>query len=242
MDSELLIGTETLIRERLQSVQANIQDACLRSGRKPSDITLVAITKYFPKSIVSKACALEISHIGENRIQESIEKYEDGWLTQEYPNVQLHLVGHLQTNKVRSAVQLFHSIDSIDSLRLAEAIQTAAYERGKQINVLLEVNTSGEPQKFGIQPDEVRELASQVIKLDNLKLSGLMTVGPNIQDNDEIRKSFRILRETFEKVRDHLHPPFWSVLSMGMSHDYQIAIEEGATEIRLGTALFGERS
>jgi len=151
------------------------------------------------------------------------------------------MIGHLQTNKVRKAVQIVSAIDSVDSIRLAEAISKAAEEGNRTIRVLLEVNTSSEPQKSGLAPDDVLKCAEAVLKLPSLQLSGLMTVGPNVDDPDTIRRSFALLRNTFDSVVRELNPPHWSVLSMGMSGDYPIAIEEGATEIRLGTALFGER-
>jgi PLP dependent protein len=230
------------IAERLARVQLSVEEACLRSGRSRSEISIVAVTKTFPVEFARKACAAGAVHLGENRIQEAIEKYGDGWLPRDYPDVTLHLIGHLQRNKVRKAVQIFPTIDSVDSLEIAQAIDREADIQQKIARILIEVNTSGEPQKYGVQPDEVVGLVSSVIRLPKLSIAGLMTVGPNVEDQQSIRNSFRLLKSLFERVRQELSPSQWSVLSMGMSHDYVTAIEEGATEIRLGTAIFGERS
>jgi hypothetical protein len=216
--------------------------ACGRSGRTATSVTIIAVTKTFPALIVRKAHALGLTHIGENRVQEALDKFGNGLLLKECPGLQLHLVGHLQTNKVRKALQFVSSIDSVDSLRLAQIIDREAAQTGRRVRVLLEVNTSGEPQKYGLAPEDVLPCAEQVAKLRSLNLQGLMTVGPLTDDADAIRKSFGLLRGLFEQVQQKLNPLQWSVLSMGMSGDFEIAIEEGATEIRLGTVLFGERS
>jgi pyridoxal phosphate enzyme (YggS family) len=233
---------DSAIRDRLAIAQDRIAAACSRSGRAAAAVTLVAVTKGFPQSVVRKAYALGLQHVGENRVQELTDKFGDGVLIRECPKLKLHLVGHLQSNKVRKAVQCVSSIDSLDSLRLAEIVDREAARAGKRVRVLLEVNTSGELQKFGLPPEDVLLCAEASMRMPHLDLSGLMTVGPLTDDAVEIRRSFALLREVFEKVSASLRPPTWSVLSMGMSQDFEIAIEEGATEIRLGTALFGERS
>jgi len=223
-------------------VCGRVREACLRSRRVEAEVAIVAVTKLFPLEAVRKAYALGLRHIGENRVQELTDKFGDGTLVRECPGLVLHLVGHLQTNKVRKAVQIVSAIDSVDGMRLARAIDEEVARAGKRMRVLLEVNTSGEPQKFGLALQEVLPCAEEVLRMRNLDLSGLMTVGPLTEDRDAIRRSFALLRGLFEKLNLSLRPPKWSVISMGMSQDFEIAIEEGATEIRLGTALFGERS
>ena len=230
------------LAENLAFVQNQIAQSCARSGRSPTGVTIVAITKTFPPAYISNACALGLIHIGENRVQEIIEKFSDGRLARGCPDLQLHLVGHLQTNKARKALQYTATVDSVDSSNLAELISRVAGESDKIVRILLEVNTSGEPQKFGVMPGHVIEIAENILMLPHLRLAGLMTVGPNISEESAIRRSFAVLRESYERVGKTLSPPHWSVLSMGMSGDYPIAVEEGATEIRLGTALFGARS
>ena len=201
----------------------------------------MAVTKTHPVELVRKACAVGLHHFGENRVQESIEKYVESGIIRSNPDIVFHLVGHLQRNKARRAVQVFGSIDSVDTVDLARILDLEAGKARKWPRVLLEVNTSNEPQKFGIEPDSTFHLATMVMGCRNLQLAGLMTVGPTTTEEPAIRKSFRLLRELFDRVAERLKPEAWSVMSMGMSGDFEIAIEEGATELRLGTALFGQR-
>jgi pyridoxal phosphate enzyme (YggS family) len=151
------------------------------------------------------------------------------------------MIGHLQSNKVRKVLPLCATVDSVDSIALAKAIDQECETAGFRRRVLLEVNTSGEPQKFGIRPADLFETIEKLLPLRQLDLMGVMTVGPLTDNPRTIRQSFRILRHAFDEIQSLLNPPGWSVVSMGMSGDYPVAIEEGATEIRLGTALFGER-
>ncbi|MBU0690646.1 YggS family pyridoxal phosphate-dependent enzyme [bacterium] len=237
MDSSI----RTDIDSRVQQVRDRIEATCIRLNRDPASIRIVAVTKTFPRELVRKACALSFTSIGENKIQEAIEKYEDGWLHESFPDVKLHMIGHLQTNKVRKAIPLFDSIDSVDSVKLAEKISQAALEAGKTLRILLEVNTSGEPQKFGLDESDVLTTVMNIKELPNLEVAGLMTVGPNVDDPERIRQSFVQLRSLFETIGAELNSEQWSTLSMGMSNDFEIAIAEGATEIRLGTILWGSR-
>ncbi|MDD5087747.1 MAG: YggS family pyridoxal phosphate-dependent enzyme [bacterium] len=230
------------LHTRLGGILQQISESCSRARRAASEITVVAITKTHPGSSISNAYALGVRHFGENRAQELIEKYSDICSSPNYLDIAVHFVGHLQSNKVRKVIPIIWSVDSVDSVSLAEGISLVSGELGKTTRVLLEVNTSGEPQKFGVSPDELLPLAERILPLPHLRLAGLMTVGPNVDDESSIRRSFVALRESFERIRQKLNPPYWSTLSMGMSGDYPIAIEEGATEIRLGTALFGARS
>ncbi len=232
---------ETTLADRLTEVRSRVQAACDRAGRQSSAITLVAVTKFFPAEIIRKACALGLAHIGENRVQELVDKFGDGSIQREYPSLEVHLIGHLQSNKVRKAVQFVASVDSVDSVELAVSLDKTAAEAGRKIRALIEVNTSGESQKYGVLPESVPDLVEQMLPLEHLELAGLMTIGPNMTDGEAIRRSFRLLHEQFEEARSKWNPPHWNALSMGMSGDYELAILEGATEIRLGTALFGPR-
>ncbi len=228
--------------DRLAKIRSRVAVSCLRSGRAVEAVTIVAVTKSLPQDRVRKACALGLLEIGENRVQEVIEKFGDESILELYPETRLHLIGHLQSNKVRKAAAYCASIDSVDSLELAASLSRVSGEFGKSLRILIEVNSSGETQKHGIHPDKTLKLVHSVMKLPHLVVAGLMTVGPLTDDENAIRKSFRMMRLLFETVGAELEPPHWSTLSMGMSGDYEIAIEEGATEIRLGTALFGERN
>jgi PLP dependent protein len=230
------------LESRLEEVYQRIDAAARQSGRTAETVTLIAVTKTFPIEFVCKACASGLQHIGENRVQEVVDKFGDGQVRREYPELTLHLIGHLQSNKVRKAVQIVNSIDSVDSVDLALEINRESARLNKTLRVLLEVNTSGETQKFGLSPADALDATERMLKMEHLNVCGLMTVGPLTDDPSAVRHSFELLRNGFEDIRLRLAPPSWSVLSMGMSGDYEIAIEEGATEIRLGTALFGDRS
>ena len=229
------------IDSRVQQVRDRIEATCERVQRDPASVNIVAVTKTFSRDLVRKACALHFTSIGENRIQEAIEKYEDGWLQQSYPGVRLHMIGHLQSNKVRKAVPLFDAIDSVDSVKLAGNVSRIAQDLNKTIRILLEVNTSGEPQKFGLDESQVLDTVMKIKELPDIELAGLMTVGPNVDDPDRIRSSFVQLRSLFETIASDVDSEKWRVLSMGMSNDFEIAIEEGATEIRIGSILWGSR-
>lgn len=212
------------IRANVAQVEAKIAAACARAGRKRDDVTLVAVTKTFPAIAVDHAVAAGIKDVGENRVQEARDKQPETTATARW-----HLIGHLQSNKAKDAVRLFDVIQTIDSVDLADKIAKAAGE--KRPEVLLQVNIGREAQKSGIEIEDVASVAKQVGKL--LDLRGLMTIPPH-GDPEETRAYFRQLR----KMRDDLG---LAELSMGMSEDYGTAIEEGATIIRVGRAIFGER-
>lgn len=212
------------IRVNVAQVEAKIAAACARAGRKRDDVTLVAVTKTFPAIAVDHAVAAGIKDVGENRVQEARDKQPETTAKARW-----HLIGHLQSNKAKDAVRLFDVIQTIDSVDLAEKIAKAAGE--KRPAVLLQVNIGREAQKSGIEIEDVASVAKQVGKL--LDLRGLMTIPPH-GDPEKTRAYFRQLR----KMRDDLG---LAELSMGMSEDYETAIEEGATIIRVGRAIFGER-
>jgi pyridoxal phosphate enzyme (YggS family) len=217
------------IAENLSRIRERVADACRRAGRSPDEITIVAVTKTFPPEAVAEAYRAGLTDIGENRVQEAASKIPLVEAMGVRPR--WHLVGHLQTNKAKTALGLFAIIHSVDSLRLAEAISRRAVAT---VPVLLEVNVAGESTKFGFAPQEVAEAAASIAALPNLDVRGLMTVAPFTADPEEVRPVFRRLRE----LRDEIGLP---ELSMGMTDDFEVAIEEGATILRIGRAIFGAR-
>jgi len=209
--------------------------AAARAGRDPQAITLVCVTKEANLAQTKDAISCGITDIGENRIQDAVAKYKILGAP-----VRWHLVGHLQTNKVKRAVEIFDIIHSVDSLRLAEAISREAAKINKVQDILVEVNTSGEESKFGVSPEETPPLIKQIALLNNIRLLGLMTVAPMVDDPQKARPYFKRLREILHDL--NVETPQWGVstpqLSMGMSNDYQVAIQEGATMVRIGSAIF----
>ncbi|MEW5796874.1 MAG: YggS family pyridoxal phosphate-dependent enzyme [Candidatus Zixiibacteriota bacterium] len=224
-----------LIRNNLMELRGKIAEACELYGRDTDDITIVAVTKTWPASVIQTTVALGLHDIGESRIQDAEPK-----ITECGPIARFHLVGHLQGNKVRKAVMLFDVIQSIDSLKLAEEINRRAEEFGRIIECLVQVNSSGEESKSGVAPESALELIRQVSALPAIKLTGLMTIGPLTDNQDRIRETFRACRELFKRGQDIVGGGF-DTLSMGMTDDYPLAIAEGSTMIRVGTALFGAR-
>lgn len=207
------------------------------SGHRNEDITLVAVTKNVEPERIIEGIDAGIKIIGENRIQEAEEKFK--FITKD---VEKHLVGHLQTNKVKKALELFDLIQSVDSLHLAQEISKKAKEKGKPAEVLIEVNTSGEPSKYGVKPEEVSNLVEEISRLENIKIKGLMTVGLFTEDIEKARPCFVKLRNLFENLKSPKKENVeMKYLSMGMSSDFEVAVEEGANMIRVGTAIFGPR-
>ena len=212
-----------------------MDEACARAGRDPGDVRLLPVTKTFGPDAVQEAATCGLDEFGENRVQEARQKIP---LCPEH--LRWHLIGHLQSNKVREAVALFEVIHSVDSLRLLGLIDAAAEAAGRRPRVLLEVNVAGEASKFGLAPDGVAAVLEGADRLMNVEVAGLMTVPPFIPEPEEVRPYFRALRE----LRDRLAAASGRglpELSMGMSHDFETAIEEGATTVRLGSILFGKR-
>ncbi|MEW6051888.1 MAG: YggS family pyridoxal phosphate-dependent enzyme [Candidatus Zixiibacteriota bacterium] len=224
-----------LIAANLHDLRIGIAEACNRCGRDPTEITILAVTKTHPTETIRQAVSLGLSEIGESRVQEAEAK-----LLELGPIARYHLVGHLQTNKVKKAVQLFDVIQSVDSLRLAEEISRRAGEVGRTLDCCIEINSSGETQKYGVNPDHALGLVESLISLSHIKLCGFMTVGPLTSDENDIRIAFRTCRDLFGQARGTAGDQF-GILSMGMSDDYRIAIEEGSTMLRIGTGLFGPR-
>lgn len=212
--------------------------AALRSSRQPEEVQIVAVSKTFGADLMQQALRLGMAALGENRVQEAREKYPEIEALLKEKNAQFHLVGHLQTNKAREAVRLFDLIQSVDSERLAHELDQRAREIGKVQRVLIEVNTSKELTKFGVEPHELMSLAKVVQSLSNLRFEGLMTIGPLTGGSGGARACFRELRNLWHELGGRETLP---ILSMGMTQDFEIAIEEGATMIRVGSAIFGTR-
>ena len=220
------------IAERVEAVRLQITDACRRAGRSPEEVTIVAVSKGFPPEAVREAAGAGLSHFGENRVQEAQAKLP--LLAGLAPRPTWHMVGHLQTNKVKTALSLFDIIQSVDSLHLAQEISGRA-PQSVRVPVLLEVNVGGEAAKYGFSPEELPAQAEEVRALPGLEVRGLMTVAPMAADPQESRPVFRRLRELG-------HSLGLAELSMGMTDDFEVAVEEGATIVRIGRAIFGERS
>ena len=223
------------LAENIRSIQERIAAACGRAGRNPDEVTLVAVTKSQPPEIVGEAARLGLTFFGENKIQEAKAK-----IPLCSSRLKWHFIGHLQTNKARDAVELFEMVQSVDSLYLAEELNKRAEQVAKRLPVLLEINVVGEASKFGYRPDKLRGELDQLNALPRLEIHGLMTVPPWTKDPEEVRPIFRQMRELKEECEQKLGAPL-PHLSMGMTGDFEIAIEEGTTMVRIGTALFGER-
>ena len=229
------------LADNLSHVRERISAASLRAGRRADEITLVAVSKTFPPEQIHQAYDTGLRVFGENRVQEFAGKIA---ALRDLRDAEWHMIGHLQTNKAAQAVDLFSHIDSVDSVRLARKLNSAASDRGKKLSALIEINIGGEATKGGAAPDsaELEDLLNAAPKLPSLDFRGLMTVPPYSDDPEQSRPYFRKMRELFDHIADRKLPAIhMQVLSVGMSHDYEVAIEEGATCIRVGTAIFGAR-
>ena len=223
------------IRDRLLHVQERMHAAAARAGREPSSVTLVAVSKTMPVDVIRQAVEAGATILGENRVQEAAEKVAA------LPGAAVwHLVGHLQTNKAKQAVQLFELIHSVDSVKLAQTLDRHGREAGKRIRCLVEVNLGGEESKSGTKEAGTRDLLAAARDLPNLQVEGLMAIPPFLPSPEEVRPYFQRLRA----LRDRLQGEGFRLpeLSMGMTHDFEVAIEEGATLVRIGTAIFGPRT
>ena len=223
------------LTENLDSIQQRIRAACERAGRDAASVTLLGVTKGQPPEAVTEAGRLGLTFFGENKIQEAKAK-----ISLCSGKLRWHFIGHLQSNKCRDAVELFEMIESVDSLYLAQEISKRAEPASKTMPILLEVNLAGEASKFGYSPEKLLAELSQINALPRLEIHGLMTVPPWTSNAENVRPVFRKLRELKEQAEQVLGAPL-PHLSMGMSGDFEVAIEEGATIVRVGTALFGPR-
>jgi PLP dependent protein len=229
------------IAENIAHVKERIRMAARRAGRNPDEITLMAVTKTFPADLIREAYAGGIRVFGENRVQEFATKAD---AVRDLAEAEWHMIGHLQSNKAGKAAELFDAVDSVDSFRLAQRLDIPATQLRKTVKVLLEVNIGGEQAKSGLEPGspELEQILRAGFQLTGLKICGLMTVPPYSEDPEHARSCFRRLRELRERLAAQNFPSITlETLSMGMSHDFEIAIEEGCTCVRVGTAIFGKR-
>ena len=226
------------ISERIDEVKQNIRKACEASGRNPDEITLVGASKTKSAEIINEALENGLDTIGENRVQELTEKYPDI-----KKGTHIHLIGHLQTNKVKYIIDKVELIHSVDSEHLAKEISHCAEKHGLTMNVLVQVNVSGEESKSGIAPENLDSLLEYIDTLDNIKVLGLMTIPPLDNESlEESRKIFRELKRIFETEKTNRYKNTeMKILSIGMTNDYTVAVEEGATMVRVGRAIFGDR-
>jgi PLP dependent protein len=225
------------LAENIARVRTRIAEAAQRAGRDPAEVTLVAVSKTKPLELVEMAYNLGVTDFGENRVQEALSKIESF-----HPQgLRWHLIGHLQSNKAGKVVGPFSCIHSVDSLHLAQALSRHAQEQGITLSILLQVNVAGEISKEGVSPTEARAVAQQIAALPALQIEGLMTVAPLVSNPEEVRPVFRELRLLRDRLRAEIPAGTWTQISMGMTDDYTIAIEEGATLVRVGRAIFGQR-
>jgi PLP dependent protein len=230
------------IAQNLAQVRERIAVAAGRAGRRPEDVALMAVSKTFPAERIREAYDAGLRLFGENRVQEFAGKTDS---LRDLHNAEWHLIGHLQTNKAGKAVELFAAVDSVDSLRLAQKLNASAQQLGKKLKVLIEINVGGEAAKSGVAPDsrELEELLLAARELEHLEFRGLMTVPPFTDDPQQARPYFRKLHELRDQIAARKLPAVdMNALSMGMSHDFEVAIEEGSTCVRVGTAIFGKRT
>jgi pyridoxal phosphate enzyme (YggS family) len=230
------------IAENIAEVQERIAAAARRAARDPAEITLMGVSKTFPVERIREAYAASLRVFGENRVQEFAAKAD---ALRDLRNTEWHLIGHLQTNKAAKAAELFDAVDSVDSVRMAEKLNASAESAGKTLSVLIEINVGGEKAKSGValNSDELEQILRGAPRWGNLKICGLMAVPPYAEDPEGSRPYFCQLRQIRDSIAARALPQIsMAALSMGMSHDFEVAIEEGSTCVRVGTAIFGERA
>lgn len=227
-----------MLRHNLNQVEENIQSACLKSGRNRDEVTLIAVSKTKPVSMLQEVYDCQIRNFGENKVQELCEKEEV------LPNdIKWHMIGHLQTNKVKYLMGKTTLIHSVDSLKLAQEIEKQAAKHNLVVDILVEVNIAEEATKFGIKKEETISLVKEIAALSHVKIKGLMTIAPFVDDPEDNRQYFRQIKELSVDINmENIDNVDMNVLSMGMTGDYMVAIEEGATLVRVGTGIFGERN
>ena len=226
-----------MVAENYRYVLKKVEEACVRSGRDPKDVTLIAVSKTKPVEMIEEAMEAGARVFGENKVQELCDKYE-----QLPKDLHWHLIGHLQRNKVKYIVDKAALIHSVDSLRLAQQISQEAQKKGVESDILIEVNVAEEESKFGLSTEEVIQMVEEISKLPSVHIKGLMTVAPFTDNPEENRPYFRNLKQLAVDIAEkNIDNVTMSVLSMGMTGDYEVAIEEGATMVRVGTGIFGAR-
>ena len=234
-------GEARSITGRLEAVRERIVRACQRAGRRPDEVTLVGVTKKFTVDVIAAAHQAGLRDFGENRVQELAEKATTLPGAIQGGDLRWHMVGHLQRNKARDVVACADVFHALESLRLAAELDRRAAQAGRRLPCFVQVNVSGEASKFGLEPGDVLDVLDQLAAFEHLPVVGLMTLAAPAADPEDVRPQFRRLRRLFEQY-NQAHPgQSMLYLSMGMSGDYEVAIEEGATHVRLGTALFGPR-
>lgn len=227
-----------MLKENLAQVQSKINDACLRANRNPNEITLIAVSKTKPLSNIETLVTYGATEFGENKVQELCDKYENISTP-----VNWHLIGHLQTNKVKYIVDKACLIHSVDSIHLAKAIEKEAAKKDIVVNVLIQVNMAKEESKFGIDEEEIYDFIHQIKDLYHIKVKGLMTIAPFVENPEENRQVFRKMHQLLLDIKSkNIDNIDMCILSMGMTNDYEVAIEEGSTMVRVGTGIFGERN
>ena len=232
--------TAEQLAANIEHVRLSIAQAAERAARSPDEITLVAVSKTVPIKLVRIAYNLGVTNFGENRVQEALPKIA-ALHSQDVEGIHWHMIGHLQSNKARKVVGSFATVQSVDSVQLAQVLERYAGEAGIHLPILLQVNVAEEASKEGMSPLEAPELARQIITLPHIQVEGLMTIAPLVENPEEVRPVFRQLRLLREHLRNELPECDWQHLSMGMTDDYRVAVEEGATIVRIGRAIFGER-
>lgn len=226
-----------MIKEQLEIVENNICRACSKSKRNREEVTLIAVSKTKPVEDLKEAYACGMRYFGENKVQEIMDKYP-----QMPADVKWHMIGHLQRNKVKYIIDKVDLIHSVDSIRLAETIEKEAAKHNITVNILIEVNVAGEESKFGLAPEDVPEFVLEVAKFRHIRVMGLMTIAPFVEDSEENRRIFQLLRKLSVDIEaKNVDNITMRILSMGMTNDYTVAVEEGATMVRVGTGIFGAR-
>lgn len=227
-----------MLKDQLMEVEERIQAACDRAGRNREEVTLIAVSKTKPLEVLEEAYGLGVRVFGENKVQELTEKYE------KLPkDIHWHMIGHLQTNKVKYIVDKAELIHSVDSLKLAQTIEKEAEKHGCTADILIEVNVAGEESKFGVSPEEVIPLVEKISVFPHIRVRGLMTIAPFVDNPEKNRTIFADLRKLYVDIKNkNIDNVNVSILSMGMTNDYEVAIEEGATMVRVGTGIFGARN
>jgi PLP dependent protein len=227
-----------MVAENIKNIEESIGKTCFRIGRDPQSVTLLTVSKTFSAEKITEAYNAGSLDFGENYVQELVRKKKELLGT----NIHWHMIGHLQSNKVKNIIDWIYLIHSVDNEGLASEIQKKAEKADRVIDILMEVNTSKEATKFGVQPENAILLMQKISEFSRINLKGMMTIGPFTEDREKSRSSFRILTSLFNEANSlgFLKHPL-TVLSMGMTHDFEIAIEEGSTMVRIGTAIFGSR-
>ena len=225
------------LSKNLEEVQSEIKAACSQAGVDLESVQLIGVTKTYEADVINASIEMGITDIAENRVQEIMRKYDAV-----VPGVKWHLIGHLQTNKVKYIIDKVDLIHSVDSVKLAAEIQKRAASIDKIQDVLIQINVADETQKFGIHPDELPQMLEEISSMPNVRVCGLMNIAPFVEDPEDLRKDFKVMKELFDKLSTYGYENVISkYLSMGMSNDFPVAIDEGSNMLRIGTSIYGKR-